>query len=69
MKKSKKTALTALLLTSAVSMTLCDGLLDSLNAQIVYGPPVDISTEPPSDEISVTENIETDEEGKNYESE
>lgn len=67
MKKSKKTALTALLLTSAVSMTSCNWFLDTF--QNVYGPPVDISTEPPSDEISVTENIETDEEGQNYESE
>lgn len=43
MKKTKKTALTALILTSAVSMTSCDWFAG--NVQNVYAPPVDISSE------------------------
>lgn len=48
MKKTKKTALTALILTSAVSMTSCDWFAD--NVQNVYGPPVDINSEQPTTE-------------------
>lgn len=44
MKKSKKTVMTALLFTSAVSLASCDWFTD--NIQNVYGPPVDISSEP-----------------------
>lgn len=47
MKKTKKTALTALILTSAVSMTSCDWFSVYQN---VYGPPVDMSSEPPTTE-------------------
>lgn len=42
MKKTKKTALTALILTSAVSMTSCDWF--SGGYQAVYGPPPDMDS-------------------------
>lgn len=48
MKKTKKTALTALILTSAVSMTSCDWFSDDV--QNVYGPPVDVYSEQPTTE-------------------
>lgn len=48
MKKSKKTVLTALILTSAVNMASCDLFSDDI--QDVYGPPVDMSSEVPMTE-------------------